>query len=73
MGYRTYQKAIKIGASIGVTLPAKDVRRLGITPGTILRIDYIVEDSGSDQSELNAVKQQLIKLHKQALKDLTTK
>jgi len=70
MGYKTYQKAIKIGDSIGVTLPAKDVRRLGITPGTLLRIDYTVETLSRDQSELATIKQQLIKLHKQALKDL---
>lgn len=33
MNLITHQKLIKIGTSIGVTLPAKELKRLGLEPG----------------------------------------
>lgn len=36
----TTQTAIKIGDSMGVTLPAKDLKRYGVKPGDRLRISF---------------------------------
>jgi antitoxin component of MazEF toxin-antitoxin module len=33
MEYKTTQKVIKIGSSIGVTIPAKEARHLGVKVG----------------------------------------
>jgi len=34
------QTAIKIGDSVGVTLPAKELKRAGIKPGDQLRVSF---------------------------------
>ena len=36
----TNQTAIKIGDSIGVTLPAKELKKLGIKPGDQLKVSF---------------------------------
>ena len=36
----TTQTAIKIGDSVGVTLPAKELKRAGVKPGDQLRVPF---------------------------------
>jgi len=65
------QNAIRIGDSVGVTFPAKDAKRMGIKPGTPVKLDYSVDKSVQPENiELVAITQRLIKRHQQALKNL---
>ncbi len=66
------QKVIKIGKSAAVTIPAKDVKRLGIQYGDEIKITYEpVIRASSDKLELVALTQKLIKRHEIALKNLS--
>lgn len=66
------QKIIKIGSSAGVTIPAKDLKRLGVSYGDELKVSFeAVDQPSSDTVELVALTQKLIKRHKQALKNLS--
>lgn len=69
----TIQKVIRIGSSAGVTLPAKDLKRLGIKPGDEIKLNYSLAGRvpDSDKLELVEITQKLIKRHKQALKNLS--
>ena len=69
---KAIQNAIRIGDSVGITFPAKDAKRMGITPGTPVKLDYSVYTSVQPENvELVAITQKLIKRHQQALKNLS--
>ena len=70
------QKVIKVGSSNAVTIPAKDMKRLGIKTGDSL--DIVFQKSKSQPAnehtvELVELTQMLIKRHGQALKNLSQK
>ena len=71
---KTSQKIIRIGSSAGVTIPAKELKRLGITYGDTVKLT-LEPTNVVDQHTLDviAVAQKLIKRHKQALINLSQK
>lgn len=71
MKIQTIQKIIKIGSSAGVTIPAKDLRALGVSHGDSLKVTFEPAETVSrEQVELVELTQKLIKRHKEALKHL---
>ncbi len=70
MTITTTQKLIKIGTSHGVTLPAKELKQMGITAGDNIRITLEAVPAENDRVELVALTQKLIKRHEKALKNL---
>jgi antitoxin component of MazEF toxin-antitoxin module len=73
MTLQATQKIIKVGSSGAVTIPAKDMKKMGITYGDEINISYEPAQSKPDQHTLEVVEitQKLIKRHKQALKNLS--
>ena len=66
------QKVIKVGSSGGVTIPAKEMKRLGIKFGDELKVTYEpVNTPSKEKVELVELTQKLIKRHKTALKNLS--
>lgn len=69
---QTTQKVIKVGSSGAVTIPAKEMRRLGITYGDEVRVTFdSVTKVSPETVELVALTQKLIKRHEAALKNLS--
>jgi len=69
---KSIQKVIKIGSSGGVTIPAKEMKRLGVTYGSQLKVTFEpVDEVKKDKVELVELTQKLIKRHQQALKNLS--
>lgn len=71
MAIKSVQKVIKIGDSLGVTIPAKDARRLNVKKGDEIHVSYDKPKVDSQTIEVVAVTQDLIKRHKKALKNLS--
>ncbi|MBP7018404.1 hypothetical protein KBB17_02790 [Candidatus Saccharibacteria bacterium] len=70
---KSIQKVIKVGSSVAVTIPAKDVKRLGVMVGDEINVTFEPVASKSvdaDKLELVQMTQKLIKRHKQALDSL---
>jgi antitoxin component of MazEF toxin-antitoxin module len=67
---RTQQKIIKIGSSLGVVLPAKDLRQLGLRAGDEVKLTAEPAEVSSEDVELVALTQQLITRRKKALLNL---
>ncbi len=67
----TTQKIIKIGTSLAVTIPAKDVRRLGLIKGDELKVSFEKPQVDSHKVEVVELTQKLIKRHQKALKNLS--
>jgi len=66
------QKVIKVGSSGAVTIPAKEMKRLGITYGDELKVSFEpVDTPPADKVELVTLTQKLIKRHQKALDDLS--
>jgi antitoxin component of MazEF toxin-antitoxin module len=71
MKFSSIQKVIKIGDSVGVTLPAKDLRHLGVEQGDNIKISFeAIDSTPTDKVELVALTQKLIERHSKALKNL---
>lgn len=69
---QSIQKIIKVGSSAAVTIPAKEMKRLGVKPGDELKVTYeVVENVPADKVELVGLTQKLIKRHEKALKNLS--
>ena len=69
---QSIQKVIKIGSSGAVTIPAKEMRRLGVTYGDEIKVTFEpVTVVPRETVELVALTQKLIKRHKAALKNLS--
>ena len=71
---KSIQKVIKVGSSAAVTIPAKDVKRLGISYGDEIKVSFEVTkkaDTDPEKVELIKVTQRLIERHKKALKNLS--
>lgn len=70
---KTTQKIIKIGSSAGVTIPAKQLKQLGLRVGDEVNvtIEPVEPSPDTDQIELVALTQQLIKRHEAALRNLS--
>ncbi len=67
------QKIIKIGSSLGVTIPAKELKRAGLKPGDEVKLNWepTRQEIAEDKLELIQVSQKLIKRHKKALENLS--
>ncbi len=67
------QNTIKVGTSTGVTLPAKELKRMGVRVGDALKITFepVQEPVNRDRVELVELTQRLIKRHEKALKNLS--
>lgn len=73
MTITTIQNTIKIGTSTGVTLPAKELKQMGVKVGDSLKITFEPVSVDEDRLELVALTQKLIKRHEKALKNLTNR
>jgi antitoxin component of MazEF toxin-antitoxin module len=71
MNITTTQKIIKVGDSLAVTIPAKDVRRLGVTNGDELKVSFEKPQIDNHKVEVVELTQKLIKRHKKALDNLS--
>ena len=70
--FETSQKIIKIGSSVGVILPAKELKQHGLKISDF--VDLKVKPTKVPDShtlEVVAIAQDLIKRHEQALKNLS--
>ena len=67
------QKIIKVGTSSMVTVPAKEMRHMGLGNGDNVKVTYEATETAPDKHTLQVVDltQKLIKRHKQALKNLS--
>ncbi len=70
MIHTTIQNTIKIGTSNGVTLPAKELKRMGIKTGDPIKITFEPVQVDDEKLELVTLTQKLIKRHENALKNL---
>lgn len=70
MMHTSIQNAIKVGTSAGVTLPAKEFKRMGLKIGDPIKITF---EPAVDTSRVELVEltQNLIKRHEKALKNLS--
>lgn len=71
MSITTTRKVIKVGTSAGVTIPANDLKRLGLTYGDDLVVRFEKPPVNSHKAEVVELTQKLIRRHKQALKNLS--
>lgn len=74
MTITTIQKVIKIGDSNGVTIPAKDLKRAGISAGDSVEVSFkLVSGSQPNAHEVEVVEmtQRLIARHQKALDNLS--
>jgi len=72
MTVTTTKKVIKIGSSAGVTIPAEDLKRMGITFGDELRVSFEPVDTPDKHTvEVVELTQKLIRRHKKALINLS--
>lgn len=73
MTVHTTKKIIKVGSSGAVTIPAKDMKRMGVTYGDELKIAFEPAQKAPDAHTVEVVEltQKLIKRHKAALKSLS--
>jgi len=68
MTVTTTKKVIKIGSSAGVTIPAEDLKRMGVTFGDELKVSFEPADTPDKHTvEVVEMTQKLIKRHKKAL------
>jgi antitoxin component of MazEF toxin-antitoxin module len=67
----TIQKIIKIGSSKGVTLPAKDLKRLGVDVGD--EVELVVRKQSSTDSGAVAVATALIERYEDDFKNLANR
>lgn len=71
MTFTTYQKAIKVGTSAAVTIPAKEWKRMGLEFGDEIKVTFEpVTKVRPETVEFVALTQKLIKRHEKALKNL---
>lgn len=72
MSIEAIRKVVKVGSSGMVSVPAKEMKHLGITYGDKLKVTYeLVDQPSKEQIELVALTQKLIKRHQTALKNLS--
>lgn len=71
MTITTTQKIIRIGTSLAVTIPAKEARRLGVTQGDDLRVNFEKPEIDRHKVEVVELTQKLIKRHQKALDNLS--
>lgn len=73
MTFTTIQKAIKIGTSRGVILPAKELKRLGVTDDDELELIVRKKDSIATNEEVLTAADQVLKQYRQAFKNLANR
>jgi antitoxin component of MazEF toxin-antitoxin module len=66
----TIQKIIKIGSSKGVTLPAKDLKRLGVDVDDEIRITVESIDKKAPQQDLMREYEAFVEQYDETLKNL---
>ncbi|PID99044.1 hypothetical protein CSA80_02925 [Candidatus Saccharibacteria bacterium] len=72
MSVTTTRKILKVGTSGAVTIPAKDMKRLGMSYGDEISVTFKAIDKPDQHTlEVVSVAQDLIKRHKKALKNLS--
>lgn len=70
MTIKTTQKIIKIGTSRGVTIPAKELRRLGVDTGSEVEVTVkAIETQNSDADVIEAAKA-ILERYKQDFENL---
>jgi bifunctional DNA-binding transcriptional regulator/antitoxin component of YhaV-PrlF toxin-antitoxin module len=69
----SFQKVIKVGSSLAVTIPAKDARYFDVKAGETLKVRFErpeEETPETHSAEVVVVTQKLIQRHKKALDNL---
>lgn len=67
------QKIIKIGSSAGVTIPAKELKRLDLSLGDEVEISYKKKITKSKDSEVVAAAKKILKKYDQDFKNLANR
>ena len=67
------QKVIKIGSSVGVTIPKKQLAELGITVGDKVKLTIEPVAADKKQEKLMREYENLVKQYGQALKNLANR
>jgi len=65
MTITTIQKVIKIGSSRGVTLPARDLRALGIRDGDEIEVTVRKRSEAADDNQVLKTANSLLRRHKE--------
>lgn len=71
MSITTTQKVIKIGTSQGVTLPAKELKALGVQPGDELEVTVRKKIAHTSDGKVNKVASDLLERYKQDFTNLS--
>lgn len=66
-------KLIRIGDSAGVTIPARDLKRVGLKPGDFIEFSFRPVEPSADTHSIEVVEltQKLIARHQNALQNLS--
>lgn len=70
MTITTIQKVIKIGTSHGVTLPAKDLKRLDVTAGDELEVVVRKKTTNASEDQVRQVANSILERYDQDFKNL---
>lgn len=72
MNITSVQKVIKVGSSLAVTIPAKDAKFAGITPGKEVKIDVeLVDNEPRLSPEILEEYETFVKQYGKTLKNLS--
>lgn len=71
MTFTTIQKAIKIGTSRGVILPAKELKRLGVTDDDELELIVRKKSDTATNAEVMEAAEDILKKYRKAFKNLS--
>lgn len=70
MNITTIQKVIKIGSSHGVTLPARDLRALGIRDGDEIEVTVRKRSEAADDNQVLKTANSLLRRYKEDFSQL---
>lgn len=70
MTITTIQKVIKIGSSRGVTLPARDLRALGIRDGDEIEVTVCKRSEAADDNQVLKTANSLLRRYKEDFSQL---
>jgi spoVT / abrB like domain len=70
MNITTIQKVIKIGSSRGVTLPARDLRALGIRDGDEIEVTVRKRSEAADDNQVLKTANSLLRRYKEDFSQL---
>ena len=70
MTIKTIQKVIKVGSSVGITLPAKDLKYADIQPGDLIEVSIQKQRVKAEDAEVVAAAKQILDRYNQDFDNL---